>query len=88
MTERSLSIKKILTKKETNEIVEIMSKILCVSKQEILESIKLFSNINSDMQSCLYKLHKIHKEDYVTALMLLEYLLVFGSKNATDLMET
>lgn len=81
-------IHKPLTKSDKHEIAEIMTSILNISKKEILESIKLFSGINPDMQSCLYKLHKIQKKDYTTALMLLEYLLVFGSKSSIELIKT
>ena len=81
----SNSIRKTLSRKETREIANIMAEILGVPKREILESIKLFSNIDMNTKGCLDRLCKIEKKDHLTALMLLEYLLTFGSKRANEI---
>ena len=62
------------------ELVAVMSKILNVSKKDIINSISLFSNISPNIYSCLYLLQQIKEKDQVSALMLLEYLLASEEK--------
>jgi translation initiation factor 2B subunit (eIF-2B alpha/beta/delta family) len=59
------------------ELMVVMSKILNISKKEVINSAQLFSNITPNIYICLYKLHKIKEKDQVSAAMLLEYLLFF-----------
>lgn len=77
-----------LTKEEISEIVEIMAKILKVPEQDIIGSIKLFQNIDTDMKNCLDRMCKIKRSDYITACMLLEYLLTFGGSCANEIISS
>lgn len=79
MITSSTSPSKQLTKKEQEDMSEIMAKLLNIPKKEILKSIWQFSNIDPKMKGCFCKLYKMDKKDYVSALMLLDYLLVEGN---------
>lgn len=68
----------------SKEISQIMSKILNISQDKVNQSIDLFDNIDPDIKNCLYTLNKIDKKDYITAFMLLNYLLIKGD-GALDL---
>lgn len=63
---------------EKNELVKIMAKILNAPPKEVLKSIKLFSNIDPDMKDCFKRLHEMNKKDYVTAALVLGYVLYKG----------
>jgi len=69
-----------LTKKNY-ERVEVMSKILNVSKTEIAKSIKLFSSIDPVLLNCLHRLAQIKKKDYSSALMIFDYFLYKNHNN-------
>ena len=68
------------------EIAKVMSKLLNVPQQEILKSIKLFSNINPNLKNCFLKLYRMEDRDHVNAFMLLEYLL-FSSEDALKIID-
>lgn len=68
----------ITNKLEEIETVRIMTKILNTPQKEILKSIQLFSNIDPHIRSCLSRLYDMEKKDYITAIMLLDYVLSEG----------
>jgi hypothetical protein len=78
--------KNINTSEKDSEIVIIMSKLLDIPQEEILGSIKLFSNINPNLINCFSKLARMEEKDYVNAFMLLEYLL-FSSDAALKIID-
>ena len=73
--------------KEEHEIIEVMAKLLNVPREEIIKSKKLFSKINPDVKTCFYKLSKLKENDYVTAFMMLEYLLFSGKEKILEVIK-
>lgn len=73
--------------REDQEMVHIMSKLLNVDKSKIKKAMHLFSGIDPQMKICFYKLYKLEQKHYVSAFMLLEYLLVFAQKAMTIIEE-
>lgn len=73
-------------KREDQEIAQIMSKLLNVHKSKIKRAKHLFSEIDPEIKICFYKLYKLEKKHYVSAFMLLEYLLDF-SQRAMEIIE-
>lgn len=80
------SAKAQLSKSEKNELADIMAKILRIPRGEVVKSIWLFTNLDPTMKNCLHALHKMNEKDYVSALMLLDYLLIQG-EFATDILD-
>jgi hypothetical protein len=65
------------------EICEVMTKILNVSDQIVINNIDLFNNINPYILNCLYYLGKLQNDqDKITALYSLEF--VFYYKKRVD----
>lgn len=77
---------KLFTKSQSQinlEICEVMTKILNISDQMIINNIDLFSNINPYILNCLYYLGKLQNDqDKITALYSLEF--VFYCKKRVD----
>lgn len=75
----------IYKKKDEPKIHDIMAKLLKVPQQDILKSINLFSNINTDLKNCFSRLSEIKEDDYVSALMLLDYCLISSKEEVEGL---
>lgn len=67
------------------ETLRIMVKILNLPAKTILSNVKLFSKIEPEIKQFLDKISRINKEDYATALMLLEYILYSKDISLEDL---
>ena len=69
-----------------DEMVDVMSKLLNIPKKEILKSKSLFSQIKPGIKSCFYSLYRMKENNYTSAGMLLEYLLI-SKKPVSDIID-